>query len=501
MISVLGPVRSGAGQWGAVTLLSHEHEPTVVKRATLVLLREGSRTVSLLRPEAHLTPNSAILVRYEAQVEDPALTSTAVVDQLLSYSAPRVVAFSGGEGCAVPTAPASSPTAPADGTYELALLRPASRAALVDILRTQGLVATVQDFEPIGRDTHFVFARRRDTRAEASPPIIRVVQEQRVLRAPVGPQGLDELVLFVVARQQRYAPAAHVTIPTNLVVHARTWNDAPAFYRTLLRDTARHHPGAAITEFAGQRDRPLDGSTLDTLGATLLPSARPEGPARADVHSVRAVVGRVDVPALRSGLRDLDFPRCANLSSTGELQVTADLRANGSAARVRVRTASRNLHRCIEEELRRLRPVDVSRRPSTISFRLAFRRDRRTHAPEEFAVSRLRFLFGDRAPNAIELRPAPGIRGGEGQPVDRELRSGAQPAGRNRFFARYAIVPNSRQCPGPFETHRRSIDAFPAATGPPPADSLDPWLAEPPVRPRVPRKPATLPTMVQWIVS
>lgn len=108
-------------------------------------------------------------------------------------------------------------------------------------------------------------------------------------------RGTQDLIVYILARNQRYEVANYenVTIPTNLHVRKRTRQRFGSFYASLFDRTLRQNRGAVVTEYSWQAMKcdpcpgpsaALTGQELATLGADVIDGAgqiatpRPGGP-------------------------------------------------------------------------------------------------------------------------------------------------------------------------------------------------------------------------------
>jgi hypothetical protein len=97
----------------------------------------------------------------------------------------------------------------------------------------------------------------KDGRAVLSP--LRFHYDSKDFQLPVrlgmlNAKGAQDLIVNIIAPNQRYEVAnrPNVTIPTNLVVKARTKKSFGAFYNALFDYTLEANPGAVVTEYAWQ---------------------------------------------------------------------------------------------------------------------------------------------------------------------------------------------------------------------------------------------------------
>jgi hypothetical protein len=68
----------------------------------------------------------------------------------------------------------------------------------------------------------------------------------------INSQGAQELIVYILARKQRYEVAnlPNVTVPTNLTVAQETQGQFPRFYGELFDHVLRENPQAVVTEYA-----------------------------------------------------------------------------------------------------------------------------------------------------------------------------------------------------------------------------------------------------------
>ncbi|MCA9604965.1 MAG: DUF2330 domain-containing protein [Myxococcales bacterium] len=289
------PARAFAGAYAS------RGAPVRAAESTVVLMRDGDRTVVSLRIDPGATASDlALVVPVPAPFDRSAVRTLRpdAFERIDRVSAPRLVEFWERDPCAPPPPEAtpvfenaSRPPALtvearfAESEYDVAIVRATSPAQLLGWLRREGyrappgLEAVVR---PYADARHRFLVARLDAsrvRAEGASPIrfhYRAPELALPLRLgaanAVGPQ---ELWVHVLARGARYEAANRddVLVPTNLLMFPTARARFGEVYETIVDRVFQRHPDAAATEYAWPADRcegcpgpALEAGDLDTFG-------------------------------------------------------------------------------------------------------------------------------------------------------------------------------------------------------------------------------------------
>jgi hypothetical protein len=184
------------------------------------------------------------------------------------------------------------------GEYEIVILSAADSAGLDTWLRQEGYnipAGAEPALRPyVAAGTKFFVARVNvervtfvEGRAVLSPLRVHYTSERFELPVRLGlinSQGTQDLLVHILARQQRYEVANYPNelIPTNLVVDDSVRESFGAFYTALFDRTLERHPGAVITEYAWGANNcdpcpgpVLTASDLVTLGSDVVGGGTP----------------------------------------------------------------------------------------------------------------------------------------------------------------------------------------------------------------------------------
>lgn len=275
----------------------------------VVVMRHGSRTVLTLQPTYRGPAEPfAIVIPVPAQLQDRDVKVLApdVVAAVERLGAPRLVEMWEQDPCKVEPAKLAAATTPAaerdapvadagvtvearttGGEYQIAIVAAKDAAGLAAWLAREKYrmpAAAEALLRPhVERGMKFVVAKvdpKQVTfigdRAVLSP--LRLAYDSERLALPlrlglVNSAGTQDLIVNVLARRQRYeaANAPNATIPTNRLMRTEARDRLAAVYADLFDATAAAHPGAVITEYAGDAsalgDRVLRALGTDVLGA------------------------------------------------------------------------------------------------------------------------------------------------------------------------------------------------------------------------------------------
>jgi hypothetical protein len=283
----------------------------LVNNATMVvLMREGTRTVLSMQNNYQGPPeNFAMVVPVPVvlQKENVKTLPMDVFDKVDKLASPRLVEYWEQDPCAPPTEMFDDAFAGARmkrsgaieeeekggshgvtveaqftvGEYEIVILSAKDSGGLDTWLREQKYTIP-KGIEPILRPyvqggSKFFVAKVNakkvtfeNGQAMLSPLRFHYDSETFALPVRLGlvnSSGMQDLVVHVLARGQRYETANYpnVAIPTNLDVKDDVRKNFPAFYAALFDRTLSRQPKAVVTEYswdAGSCD-PCPGPTLD----------------------------------------------------------------------------------------------------------------------------------------------------------------------------------------------------------------------------------------------
>ncbi len=296
----------------------------------VALMREGTRTALAMQNSYKGPPeNFAMVVPVPVvlQKENVKTLKKELFEKLDKLSAPRLVEYWEQDPCMPPRpemdlmsargggpVPLSAPPAPPAsfgvkieaqftvGEYEIVILSAKDSNGLDAWLR-QEKYKIPQGAEPFLRPyvqsgSKFFVARvdvkkvtfAQDGHAELSP--LRFHYDTNEFSLPVrlgliNSSGTQDLIIHILGKNQRYEPANYpsVTIPTNLDLAEGTKEKFGAFYASLFDRTLEKKPKSIVTEYAWDAATcdPCPGPTLDasdliSLGADVMPSAKPATP-------------------------------------------------------------------------------------------------------------------------------------------------------------------------------------------------------------------------------
>ncbi|MEM9188660.1 MAG: DUF2330 domain-containing protein [Myxococcota bacterium] len=470
-----------------------DDETRTNKYTTVVLLREGNRTVLSMQNDYRGPPEDfALVVPVPAVVQQEQVRTLdrAIFDRVDQLAAPRLVEYWEQNPCPRPDprhggllgslrgtgtgygrgASGGSRASTvrvesqfAVGEYDIQVLSAGDSLGLEAWLQRHGYripdrasdalrpyVASGMKFFVAKVDAERV--RFRDGQAVLSP--LRVHYESPSFSLPVrlgllNSDGSQDLVVHVLARSQRYEVANYrnVFIPTNLVVKDDVRHRFGAFYQSLLSRTLEREPGAVVTEYAwraGSCD-PCPGPALtvndvNALGAgigtptpTVRRSAQATVVAQGPLHraEVRGLLQREESALMDCYRQHDDAPR-----RTGYLRM--EVAPHGLARRIQISGVSEPLRRCLRTRIRTIRfptQAEATRVRGVIRFAAV------TQGPSndvsDFVLTRLHYRYGEAAlGDDLVFRAAPAIGGGRGSDAD-----GAVPerSSFNNFQARYLI--------------------------------------------------------------
>jgi MYXO-CTERM domain-containing protein len=292
----------------------------------VVLMREGQRTVLSMQNNYQGPPQDfamVVPVPVVLQKDDVKTLPKAVFDRVDQLAAPRLVEYWEQDPCPAPM-PVYDEMAAAGGAPS-SMVQKSARAeerdygvkieAKFEVGEYQVLILSAQD--STGLDTwlrvnkykipagagevlrpyvqagmKFFVAKVDSKKVQFTPQgqamlsPLRFHYDSDTFALPVrlgllNAQGKQDLIVHVVARNQRYEAANYrnVAIPSNLEVSDATRRNFPGFYAALFDQTLARSPGAVVTEYAwatGSCDPcptpPLDPSELMVLGADVMPS-------------------------------------------------------------------------------------------------------------------------------------------------------------------------------------------------------------------------------------
>jgi hypothetical protein len=475
--------------------------------STIVLMREGQHTVLSMQsdyegpPEdfAWIVPVPRGVVASDVRTLDPELfarlerlTGPRLEERWEADPCPAAPSYGGAWQTSAAPAPAPRvriETELAAGEYDVVVLGADDADSLEGWLRAhdyrvpEGLSASLAPH--VAADTSFLVARvdaervRFDgERALLRPLRVHYESPDFVLPLRVetpSASGGEDLVVVVIARNQRYEAASHpnVFVPTNLDVAARVQGDFGAFYEALLDRALEEHPGAVITEHSWPAvgcdpcptDARLDAEMLSMLGGDVLyaggvqrgspyaggPRVRMEAPTVSAGFSPE-VARRV----IRRHINELRFCYEQSLFSTpsagGVVEARIDVLATGAVHDATMTPAagaalSERTLSCLASAPRRWTFPEPSNHAAIhVTTTLTFGDPRASHsegAPiayeSELVATRLRVRPGPGAAELV-LRPADPIAGGRELRDDTgRLEEGTRPATTNGFQARYVI--------------------------------------------------------------
>lgn len=305
--------------------VSEGAQPIAGRTSTVVVLREGERTVLSIQRDYHgpaegfalVVPVPASFSAADVSTVDPAL-----FDRVMRMGSPRLVELWEENPCIDVERRTSAHDAryvstdpqrrgPQDrepprmllaasrvvGPYDVTVLDAAQARGLEAWLAGRGYQvpqATIAALQPdIAAGRRFVVAhipagRVQLEQGRALLPPLRLVMSAAELRVPVSLLDPEELVVVVIARQRRFEAVGqpNVAIATNLDVAPSVAADFAGFHAALLERTFERHHGAVLTEHAWpvtQCDPCLPEATLDadalrSLGGDVLYSRVLERP-------------------------------------------------------------------------------------------------------------------------------------------------------------------------------------------------------------------------------
>ena len=522
--------------------------------STIVLMREGEHTVLSMQSDyegpaedfAMIVPLPAGVEPTEVRALDPTLftrleriTGPRLEERWEADPCPTDHEIMGWLRTVSQTAPrVRLETELSTGEYDVTVLGPDESRSLEGWLEAhdyrvpEGMTETLAPYVASGMN--FLVARVdadrvrfEDGRALLSP--LRVRYDSPVLSLPLAlaerADGADaqDLVVVVIARNQRYEAASHdnVFVPTNLDVASSVQADFGAFYEALLARTFEQHPDAVITEHSGSTvscDRcpanaTLDADMLSMLGGDVLyadgvqrgspyrgaPRVRMETPVVSAGLSSE-VVRRV----LRRHINELRFCYEQSLPSEptagGTLEARIDISGTGAVQHATVTLGpgaalDERTQSCVANAFRRWTFPEPSGHTAvhvTSSFTFGDPHasrggDRPVAYASELIATRLRVRPEGHARELV-LRPADPVTGGrELRDEAGHLAEDASPASANAFQARYVIRhawQGAIDCESP---RRDDWDGRPLGADPSRVDSLPPDVAPAHARPTSPQ--------------
>lgn len=314
-------------------------------------------------------------------------------------------------------------------------------------------------------------------------------------------QGAQDLIVHVLARNQRYEVANYenITMPTNLDVTDATREHFGEFYAALFDTVVAQHPGTVVTEYAWQASGcdPCPGPVLDTAsimtlgGDVIIPGGSVQvggGPRSRATRVPRVRMGRANVQGaldreivrrvVRRHVNEVRFCYEQQLQSRPDLEgrVTVDAIVSPTGAVQSATIASSTLshpgtEQCIVQAFRRWTfPTPQGggivriRYPFVLAPASApgvgsggrggfggggfggggfggggFGRGRGPF--QNMVLTRLHYRYGrEDLGEDLVFRPAAAVTGGrERRGTDNQLEEGSSPSDVNNFQARYAI--------------------------------------------------------------
>ena len=362
------------------------------------------------------------------------------------------------------------------GEYEIVVLGAKEAAGLDAWLRKNGYAipakapALLAPYVAQGMKFFVAKVNPRKVRFEGGRALLsplRISYESKDFRLPVrlgliNSSGAQDLIVHVLAREQRYAAANYpnVTIPTNLDVVEGVRDRFSEFYAALFDQTLAKHPGAVVTEYAWQSSKcdpcpgpVLSSSDLFTLGADVLPDATEMGytvkPSKAVIRGSldRALIRRVTRRHTRALQYCVERAAARKPVEPGALTLSYIIDPQGRVAQTTVKTGigRPEIERCMARQVSRWRfPAPkgggVVMVDQPIQIALGERRMRR-FASNNMVLTRMHYRYspGDLGEDLV-FAPAEAIDGGREVPDGQgQLSSEAQPSPQNFFQARYAI--------------------------------------------------------------
>ncbi|MCB9598298.1 MAG: DUF2330 domain-containing protein [Sandaracinaceae bacterium] len=312
-LAVVGPSRARA----FAGFYAGRRAPVRAGESTVVLMRDGDRTVVSLRIAPGATDDLALVVPVPGPIDRSAVRTLRpdAFERIDRVSAPRLVEFWERDPCAPP--PPETATTPrvfdnasrppeasvearfAESEYDVAIVRATSPDQLLGWLRREGyrapdgLEAAVRPYADAGH--RFLVARIDAARLRAEGPSpLRFHYRAPELTLPLrlgrlNASGPQELWVHVLARGTRYE-AAHrddVLVPTNLLMFPTARARFGEVYETIIDRVFQRHPDAVATEYAWPADRcdgcpahALEETDLGTFGRDVI-----GGPATGFVHT------------------------------------------------------------------------------------------------------------------------------------------------------------------------------------------------------------------------
>lgn len=290
---------------------------------TVVLMREGDRTVLSMQPDYEGPPEDFALVVPVPTVvrrEDVRTLDRALFERIERLTGPRLMDYwerdpcapdrfdsdpfavfgSGGSGSGAGSEPeGSGPPVRVEerfavGEYDVVVLGARESSALESWLVAhryripQGAGELLRPYVEGGMKFFVVRVngsrvRFENGRAVLSPIRVHYVSSEFALPIRLGllsSAGSQDVVALILARGQRFEVAnrPNVFLPTNLDVSERVRDDFGGFYEALLDRVFARSPGAVVTEYAWQSsscdlcppETTLDAEALMALGGDVL---------------------------------------------------------------------------------------------------------------------------------------------------------------------------------------------------------------------------------------
>jgi MYXO-CTERM domain-containing protein len=305
-------------------------EPVFAHTGVVVMMREGTRTILSIQTnyDGPIEPFVLIVpLPVELKPSEVRTLPRTVFERVAVEGAPRLVEYWEEDPCegqrkedagtrrrpsrGAASARATETRAPrtagaahvaaeeAPSEYDVHVLTEPESARVVDWLRVQSYVVSAELATALDgyarAGAHFVAARfdpvkhppPHDPGRLAMLPPLRLAFESDRFELPIGlgraiSAGTQDLVLYTLARHQRYAamPWDGVLAPTAIEMTPAAAAVFPSVYRGLFDRVASGHARAAVTEYVHDAIAcdpcaapPLDARDLLTLGADALPAA------------------------------------------------------------------------------------------------------------------------------------------------------------------------------------------------------------------------------------
>ena len=270
------------------------------RAASVVLLREGTRTVVTLQADYRGPADAFALVipvPGELAAEDVRIVDRRLMDRLDAATAPTLLEQWERDPCLAPPLglpPNPTPAlreAPAtfqDGEYSFMAPGAGESAAIVDFLRAReyqlsaAAEAALQPYADAGmrfliaevdpRQVHF----NSDGEALLSPLRFHYDSDRLVVPLRIGTVnalGVQDLVIHTIAVGRRYEAANYPAqlMPTSVLLRGEASERVGPVHAALLDAVLARTPGAVVGEFAGRVEGTWQSGELGALGAEVAP--------------------------------------------------------------------------------------------------------------------------------------------------------------------------------------------------------------------------------------